>query len=181
MPTIHHLPFLALLLIPLLAFCDREIGDGEGGLVKRSMAFLIALIVAGALGVLAISPAFIALGLTWGAWRTIPFKNGSGCPQSGGQVIAAAVRQLLIVPLALMAYYFGGDWHALALFLTAAAGVNLVMRIRYGQIVADLVRQGLPMTGDFNRTVEVVSGLAVGAAFAGYAFWTAAGLRLLPS
>ena len=176
-------PILALVLLALFTFLDREIGDGERGLLSRSKAMIAAVVAGGILGVIVFGhPAWAALGLAWAGWRSLTFFHGSGAPQSTSQALAAFARQALMVPIALLAYWSGGDAPALALFLLMAATVNTAFRMRYGHMVAK-VRQSRDYDAHreveaFNRTVELASGAAFGLALLAYAYWTSAGLSL---
>lgn len=176
-------PILALLFVALFAFLDREVGDGEHGILTRGKAMTAAMVAGGILGVVVFGhPAWAALGLAWAAWRSLTFFHGSGAPQSSSQVLAAFARQALMIPIALLAYWSGGDAAALAVFLLIAASVNTAFRVRYGSMVIAVRNSRDPNehieVESFNRTVELASGAVFGLALLVYAYWSAAGLRL---
>lgn len=175
----QEFPILALVFVVLFAFLDREVGDGERGVLSRGKAMLVAVIAGGVFGYGVFGhPAWAGLGLFWAAWRSLVFFHGSGAPQTGGERVAAFARQALMLPAALLAYWSGGDALAMAAFLLMAASLNTAFRIRYGSMVAS-VRLSRDFDAHqrverFNRTVELASGAAFGAALLAYAFWMAA-------
>lgn len=166
-----HLPALAALaFVPLFAFCDREVGDGEKGFVTRSVAMAIAIFVGGLLGYLTLGPWFALTGPLWAAWRSIGFADGELDPSTPKGITGCAFRYAMWVPIsALLAYWSHGDVKLIAGPMAVAALVSLGLRFEFGQMTKEARANGTALKGDFNATIEKLTGALFGAALAAYA------------
>lgn len=166
----HLLAVYALAFIPLFSFCDREIGDGRNGLVRRSVAVAMAVILGGALGWSVFGPSFLAVGALWAACRSIGFADGELDPSTTKAAIGCALRYLLWLPMSLQAFWRGDNPLLMAGPLLAAIVVIMLMRLNFGAMTLAARANGLPLKGDFNATIERTSGALFGAALVAYAF-----------
>lgn len=167
---LHLDPIAALAFVPLFSFCDREIGNGEKGAVKRSAAMSIAIVVGGILGVLKLGPWFGLTGVLWAAWRSIGFADGELDPSTPKGIAGCAFRYLLWCAFPMLAYWQGGDVVLLAKLMLVAAMISLALRLRFGQMTKRA--RAVPFVtlhGDFNATIEKLTGALFGAALAAYA------------
>lgn len=174
-----HLPLIfALAFIPLFAVLDRLVGSGKYG---RSKPMIAAILLGGVLGFLVLGKAFAFLGVGWAAWRSLAFFNGSLAPQDGSERVACIVRCILILPLALLGYWNGGDPLALLAMLGAVAAVLIAMRFHFGYRVLEAKAAGQPLGVDIEAGIERLGGAAFGAAIAAFAWYSSTGLFLLGS
>lgn len=167
-----HLPAIAALaFVPLFSFCDREIGNGEKGAVKRSTAMSIAIVVGGILGILTLGPWFGLTGALWAAWRSIGFADGELDPSTPKGITGCTLRYSMWIPAAvLLAYWSKGDEPLIAGLMAVAALVSLALRLKFGQMTKRA--RAIPFVtlhGDFNATIEKLTGAFFGAALAAYA------------
>lgn len=165
-----HLPAACTLaFIPLFAFCDREVGDGEKGAIGRSAAMSLAIFAGGALGVLTLGPQFVAVGALWAALRSIGFNDGELDPSTPKGIAGCAIRYLMWVPLCVQAYWAHGDWKLLMGLMAIAACLVMAMRLYFGQQTRKARVGGYSLKGDINAFIERVGGGLFGAALAAYA------------
>lgn len=163
--TFTAMPLVSVLLLPLLAFLDRDVGDGSEHGLSRSKAEL-AIILGGALiGFIAFGPWFISIGPGFSLWRATGYWHKSMAPTSVAQGLFCALRYLVWVAFAAMtipAHY--GNTLALAFLLFAAGFFMVIQRSNFGrQITAGTVK------GDPEARIERLEGLAIGVAFFAYA------------
>lgn len=152
---------LAILCIPAFALADRLFGADRPKFPGKK-AVILALVLGA--GYLAGAWLGAALGAAWFAYRTIPFFNGSGAPETPSQIAAAAIRHGLIVPIAaLIVSQLGGDTRTAAIVFAVYAALATAMAIAYGVITADHRAHGEP-GGDENAILEVMRGALYGGA-----------------
>lgn len=165
-----HLPAaFALLFVPLFAFCDREVGDGEKGAVKRVPAMDIAILGGGLLAFLTLGPYFVAVGALWAAGRSIGFGNGDLDPSTPKDAWQCARRYLIWLPLSVQAYWAGGDWKLLMGLMALAACLVMAMRLHFGAMTRMARAGGYQPRNDENAFIEKAGGALFGAALAAYA------------
>jgi hypothetical protein len=166
-------PLAVLLLIPLLSFSDREVGDGSQGLVSRSAAMGLAIVLGGALGALTIAPAFFLIGAIWAAHRSIGFFHNSLAPYTTSDIGYTALRYALPIPaVALLAYWSPAHnplWAAIT--FSAQATTVVAMRTIFGRAVHKARTSSPPyqLSHDYNAWIEMATGALFGAAVAAYA------------
>lgn len=162
-----------LLLIPAYALADRFTGGGwpalDAKLPGRSLAWAAAACIA--LGYLVGGWPLAAMGLAWGAYRSLPWSIGGTITPRGAQIPAAFARHALpaLVPAALWVNHVaGGDWRILTFACLAYALAATVLAVAYAREVDALIATGRTDNGDFNDRVELIRGAAYGAALAGW-------------
>lgn len=167
---VHLPPILALLFVPLFAFCDREVGDGEKGLLTRSAAMALAIFGGGALGYLTLSPWFALVGPLWAAWRSIGFADGELDPSTAKGITGCAFRYAIWIPAAvLLAYWSHDSWKLIAGLMAAAGAATFAMRLHFGAMTRMARAGGYALRWDENAWIERIGGGLFGAALAAYA------------
>lgn len=162
-----HLPEVATLaFVPLFAIADRWVGWGGNG---RAPPMLFAIVAGGVLGYLTLGPHFASVGLFWAAWRSIGFFHNSLAPASYRDIGWTALRYSLQIPTAALAYWSGGIWECLLIWLVMSAAAGVMLRTYYGALVADARDAGEQLPGDMNATIELATGALFGFALAAYA------------
>lgn len=153
------LPIASIALIPIFAVADRLVGSG-----RRSFGMALAVIGAGIVGYEAAGLALAACGVVWMLYRSLPFKGGSGAPQSGGELAAAAIRHVPALLVAVPAFWANGphiERLAALVGLYAIAATSLAAW--YGDRVIAAKHAGQP-SGRENEIVETMRGALFGAA-----------------
>lgn len=153
-------PLMLLIAIPLWGAFDRVWGSVENG-----RAVVIALSLALAAGTFFwVSPAVCLMVLTWPLYRSIGFVPGAMCPVNPAEKLAAFVRHVPVVPLAIAA----ATWGKLNPILPAVifSGYTLAatgLAFWYGEKVRKARNRGVSI-GDENAFVEIARGCAYGVA-----------------
>jgi hypothetical protein len=170
--------FGALAIAAWMAFADRSWGgglskwdkDGDGIKLAAVPAILGLLFAVGFFGVylgawttLALPAGVLALG--WGIYRSLPFKDGAGCPRPN-QRLSALLRHIAAFPIFLLTAAFrqqDGDVKAILTIGVAYCLIAAAIAIGYGVVRDKREAAGRGVEG-VNTYVELVRGAAYGLA-----------------
>lgn len=161
-----HWPWLAPLLAILLAFEDRDVGDGSEHGLSRSWAMAAIIIGGGAIAGLAFGPWWSFLGLFFAVWRSISY-GGAMDPQTSREAVLCTLRYCLWFLPAIPVLRQPGDGGViLAAAVALAILIAIASRLEFGRDA----RRG-KIVGDPEARCERLEGAVFGLAFAVYALY----------
>lgn len=150
------IPLLSTLLIPLLAWADRQVG-GAG---KRSHAYAAVALAGLPIAYFAGGLATTLAVLVWAGWRSIGFFGGSATVTDRKALISALARNFMVVPFALVV----PAGYPFLLPAAVFAAFSLALACAYGAEKNKAVSEGRPINPKFNVALESARGAAAGAA-----------------